>query len=159
MLPPFLARFYKSHWFKTLLGVAVLIVLVWFFGPLIAIGQMHPFDSEIARLITVARLLVLWLIVNLLTMLKGSKRDKDLVAVVATPDKDAIASAEEVAVLGGRLKEAMQKLKKMPGGKRGRRRLYELPWYMFIGPPGAGKTTALVNSGLNFPLADAKGPA
>ena len=62
-------------------------------------------------------------------------------------------------MLGERLKEAMQKLKKMPGGKRGRRRLYELPWYMFIGPPGAGKTTALVNSGLNFPLAEGKGPA
>ena len=25
--------------------------------------------------------------------------------------------------------------------------LYELPWYMFIGAPGSGKTTALVNSG------------
>ena len=34
------------------------------------------------------------------------------------------------------------------------KRLASLPWYMFIGPPGAGKTTALVNSGLKFPLAD-----
>ena len=32
--------------------------------------------------------------------------------------------------------------------------LYDLPWYVFIGAPGAGKTTALVNSGLRFPLAD-----
>jgi type VI protein secretion system component VasK len=29
-----------------------------------------------------------------------------------------------------------------------------LPWYLIIGPPGCGKTTALVNSGLRFPLAD-----
>ena len=28
-----------------------------------------------------------------------------------------------------------------------------LPWYVIIGPPGSGKTTALVNSGLHFPLA------
>ncbi|MGY2499106.1 hypothetical protein, partial [Klebsiella pneumoniae] len=34
-----------------------------------------------------------------------------------------------------------------------RRNLYQLPWYVIIGPPGSGKTTALVNSGLNFPLA------
>jgi type VI secretion system protein ImpL len=34
-----------------------------------------------------------------------------------------------------------------------RRNLYELPWYVIIGPPGSGKTTALVNSGLHFPLA------
>ena len=30
--------------------------------------------------------------------------------------------------------------------------LYDLPWYVIIGPPGSGKTTALVNSGLRFPL-------
>jgi type VI secretion system protein ImpL len=159
MLPPSIAKFYRSHWFKTGLGVLVLIVLIWFFGPLIGIGQMHPFDSQTARIIVIAALIVLWLIVNLLTMLKASKREKAIVEAVAEPSKDSAASAEEVAVLSSRLKEALQKLKKLPGGKRGKRGLYELPWYMFIGPPGAGKTTALVNSGLNFPLADAKGPA
>ena len=30
--------------------------------------------------------------------------------------------------------------------------LYELPWYVIIGAPGSGKTTALLNSGLKFPL-------
>ena len=31
--------------------------------------------------------------------------------------------------------------------------LYQLPWYAIIGPSGAGKTTALLNSGLGFPTA------
>ena len=163
MLPPFMYALYRSHWFKTLFGVVLLVVLIWFFGPLLGIGQLHPFDSQMARLIAIGVLFVLWLIVNLLTMIRHSRREKNLVAEVAKPDAAAeatkAASAEEVAVLGERLREALHKLKKLPGGKRGRRRLYELPWYMFIGPPGAGKTTALVNSGLNFPLADASGPA
>ena len=30
--------------------------------------------------------------------------------------------------------------------------LYERPWYVIIGPPGSGKTTAIQNSGLDFPL-------
>lgn len=30
--------------------------------------------------------------------------------------------------------------------------LYELPWYIVIGNPAAGKSTAVVKSGLNFPL-------
>ena len=150
----------RSHWFSTFFGVGVLIILIWFFGPLMAFGDVHPFDSEIARLITIGVLLVLWLIVNLLTVWGKRRKEKALVAEVANAEKEAAdaASAEEVAVLAGRLKEALQKLKKLPGKRRGKR-LYELPWYMFIGPPGAGKTTALVNSGLNFPLADARGPA
>ena len=37
--------------------------------------------------------------------------------------------------------------------------LYELPWYMFIGAPGSGKTTALMNAGLTFPLAGKMGQA
>jgi len=32
------------------------------------------------------------------------------------------------------------------------RYVHELPWYVFIGAPGSGKTTALVNAGLHFPL-------
>ena len=39
----------------------------------------------------------------------------------------------------------------------GGRYLYELPWYVIIGAPGSGKTTALLNSGLQFPLADSVG--
>lgn len=30
--------------------------------------------------------------------------------------------------------------------------LYALPWYLLVGPPAAGKSTALLNSGLQFPV-------
>jgi type VI secretion system protein ImpL len=153
-----LRKILRSYWFNTLFGVVVLAILIWFFGPMLAIGQVHPFDSEMARLIAIGVLLVLWVVVNVLHVLRARHKDKQLIDQVVAPDASAIASAEEIALLSERLKEALEKLKKLPGGRRGRRRLYELPWYMFIGPPGAGKTTALVNSGLNFPLADASGP-
>ncbi len=97
---------------------------------------------------------------NLLRELRASRRDKDLVdgvAATAGPDANATASAEEVALLGERLREALHALKRARLGGRSRRHLYQLPWYMFIGPPGAGKTTALVHSGLDFPLADKGG--
>ena len=39
------------------------------------------------------------------------------------------------------------------GGPR-RNYLYSRPWYVIIGPPGAGKTTAILNSGLRFPFSE-----
>ena len=55
------------------------------------------------------------------------------------------------------MKDALATLKTASGNKSGY--LYDLPWYVIIGPPGAGKTTALVNSGLKFPLARGATPA
>jgi type VI secretion system protein ImpL len=57
--------------------------------------------------------------------------------------------------VGVRLKEALELLRKSQVKKSfGNGWLYEMPWYVFVGPPGSGKTTALTNSGLNFPLSD-----
>ncbi len=66
-----------------------------------------------------------------------------------------------MAELESRFKEALDTLSKTrfgqtEGGLFGRwnkRYIYQLPWYLIIGSPGSGKTTALINSGLDFPLA------
>src|SRR6185369_4072284 len=72
---------------------------------------------------------------------------------------------QEVEVLGERFARAvgMLKRRKVAGRKpwlsalSGRPYVYQLPWYVIIGAPGAGKTTALANSGLEFPLASRLG--
>jgi type VI secretion system protein ImpL len=46
---------------------------------------------------------------------------------------------------------AVGSLKHSNLGRKGRDALYFLPWYTIIGPPGAGKSTALRESGLRFP--------
>ncbi len=65
------------------------------------------------------------------------------------PDK-----REEIEQLKQQLNEAIETLKtsKLGKGRRGKAALYALPWYVFLGPPAAGKTTAIVNSGLEFPF-------
>ncbi|WP_109110298.1 type VI secretion system membrane subunit TssM [Azospirillum sp. TSO35-2] len=70
----------------------------------------------------------------------------------------AMESAEEVAGLRKTFADSLALLK--AGRKQrglGDGYLYTTPWYVIIGPPGAGKTTALLKSGLNFPLAEAAG--
>ena len=59
--------------------------------------------------------------------------------------------SRELESIRGRFREAAAAL----GG-----RVETLPWYVFIGAPGSGKTTALLNSGLRFlPPSDAAGGA
>jgi type VI secretion system protein ImpL len=75
--------------------------------------------------------------------------------------KGPSAADREVQTLGKRFAEAIDMLKQAPGAKSGLLSgggyLYELPWYIFIGAPGSGKTTALLNAGLTFPLAEKMG--
>ncbi|HUK03655.1 MAG TPA: type VI secretion system membrane subunit TssM [Burkholderiales bacterium] len=62
--------------------------------------------------------------------------------------------AAELESIRARFKQAAEDLDgarfASPDGKG--REVEELPWYVMIGAPGSGKTTALINSGLRFPL-------
>ncbi len=150
----------RNRWIRTAAGAVLLALIVWVFGPLLGVGSLHPLDSVVVRSIVVAVIAVGWLVENLVHALRARKEDDKLVKGVAkqAADPDSTASAEEMALLTDRLKEALAALKKAKLGGSGAKYLYQLPWYMFIGPPGAGKTTALVNAGLKFPLADTHGP-
>jgi type VI secretion system protein ImpL len=66
---------------------------------------------------------------------------------------------EEIQALYRQIAEGINALKtsKLAGGRRGEHALYALPWYAIVGPPGAGKTTALRHSGLSFPFLDPNG--
>ncbi len=70
-------------------------------------------------------------------------------------DGSSDQTSEEMHQMNQRFSEALSTLKKLKfKGKGNKKALYELPWYIIIGPPGSGKTTALVHSSLDFPLAE-----
>jgi type VI secretion system protein ImpL len=75
-------------------------------------------------------------------------------AINAKPERRA-----EILELHKQIQTGIASLKasKLGGGKRGADALYVLPWYVMVGPPGAGKTTALRHSGLVFPYLDPTG--
>jgi type VI secretion system protein ImpL len=139
--------FFVSRWFISFIGTALFALLAWFFGPLVPAFEGWPI-----RLAIVFVVLALWAGVNLTLDLHRARRDAALAkGVTETPhDPTAVASAEEAAALQERLTTALTLLKRARGTAG---YLYEQPWYAIIGPPGAGKTTALLNSGLRFPLA------
>jgi type VI secretion system protein ImpL len=140
-------RFLGSRWFLSFVGVALLCVLVWVFGPFLGF-----LEGWLTRAIIIAVLALLWLGINFWISWRRNKADAALAKGAAETARDATAaaSAEEVAAMGDKLTQALSLLRKARGT---RGYLYEQPWYVIIGPPGAGKTTALLNAGLQFPLA------
>ncbi len=158
MIINFLRRI-KSGIVLTLLIAIAFALTIWFLGPILAFGEARPFDTVFGRLISIGIILFLSLAVILLIVVRRSRQAKameeDIVESIddGADDDDELVKAE-LGELKGKLKEAMVALRK---SKFGRKSLYELPWYVMIGPPGAGKTTAIVNSGLQFPLADTMG--
>ncbi len=140
----------------TLMVTIVLSLLLWFLGSYLGFGETRPFETFTGQLIGLAILWILALIIILLLLLRGKRADESMADdIVNTVAEDPGAEDDEMvkAELGEmktKLKSAMTTLRK---SKLGRGHLYQLPWYVMIGPPGAGKTTAIINSGLNFPLA------
>ncbi len=141
-----------ARWFLTLLGVVILALIVWFFGELLAFADWRPLESELSRLVTILVLTFIWGAGNLLAQRKVRKANEAFVSDLAKAPLPGPAD-EEIKELSARFNAALSELKKRR--LHGRRYLAELPWYLMIGPPGSGKTTALLQSGLRFPLAEA----
>ncbi len=144
----------------TLLGMSATGVLIWFAGPLLHFGQFDPLATMEARLLAIVALLSIWGVIALIGVWMERRRNGQMVEQLATDAEiEAEASAAEQHAIQERFRAALATLKSADGKRRlGGRWVYQLPWYLIIGPPGSGKTTALQNAGLRFPLAERLGP-
>ena len=131
------------RWGLSLLGAGLLAGLVWVFGPL-----WPPLEAEIPRLVAIQAVLLTWALGNVVA-------DARLRGRAAALTQGLAPAGEERSAVGRSLGDALALLPRV-----GRRRaLLELPWYAIIGPPGAGKTTALLHAGLTFTLPEQLGRA
>jgi type VI secretion system protein ImpL len=131
-----------------MLGTLALALLVWFGAPFLAVGEIRPFESFWVRLAVVLLLAIgaiAWIALIVI------RRRKATAALSEALEAQQEATGDGAA-LSGAMRDALATLKRARA-RDGGDYLYDLPWYVIIGPPGAGKTTALVNSGLKFPLA------
>lgn len=158
----------KNPAFLSVLGLLSIILLVWFAFPEIKFGEnnLALMESAGARAITIIIIMLLWGLNNLRIQQKTRKGNDELVEdinhnnVESARDYVSEQSTEELNLLNKRFSDALNVLKNVKfTGKNSNKGLYELPWYIIIGPPGSGKTTALINSSLQFPLADKIGEA
>ena len=134
-------------------GLSSIAAVVYLAGPMVEIGGYRPLENYIIRDVLVTLLVAAAAGMSGFTFWKGRKA-KAALAEVVSGDKEP---QNDEPVLKDRMKDALATLKQSAKGKGDF--LYDVPWYVIIGPPGAGKTTALVNSGLKFPLSRGATPA
>ena len=144
------------------IGFGLLAALVWWVGPLLAFGGHHPLDGTGERVIVLVILLLIFALVFGIRAWRRRRTNQRLVAGLAagpsSAEREAQALQQRFSQALKVLGESARQSGKASWLKRGQF-LYELPWYMFIGLPGSGKTTALLNAGLTFPLAGKMGQA
>ena len=156
-----------NRWTMAIAGLIAISLVIWFAGPLIAFADYRPLESATTRWIVIAIVILSYIGKIVWRMLKAKSTNAKLFdgllkQAPAQPQPET-PGAEEVATLRDRFNDAMGVLKQGNLGRKDktsgrtsllrRQYVYQLPWYMFIGAPGSGKTTALINSGLKFPLA------
>ncbi len=152
---------------KTVLGslaVLALSAIVWWLGPLLAFGAdaagtvSRPLGGVVARAVLIALLWLAWIGHLVYAGWRRRRANAELLKGIAPGPS---AADQEARLLDERFRAAVAKLKGAPGRRwlSGSDALYELPWYVFVGAPGSGKTTALLHAGLNFVGADGAGGA
>lgn len=138
-------------------GYFLLAALIWYVGPLVGLATVSSRVLSIGILVAIGVAALIGR--RVLAARSGGligwmlQRQADEAVIDARPERRA-----EVAALRQGLLSAIATLRQSRiGDGGGNAALYELPWYMVIGHPAAGKSSAVLNSGLTFPLADKHG--
>lgn len=143
-----------------LLAVLTLCVTFWVFSPYLLLGESYPFEETTPRLIVigvitlVTLLYCVWLLISMLRY-NPEKLDRFFKKSSIDPVRATERYREVVAVINNAARYVAhtgRKISRWSHFWRPKKVVYDLPWYMMLGPKDAGKTTAVLSSGQEFPL-------
>lgn len=141
--------FFKRRAFVIVLGFVLLACFIWFAGPYFAFADYRPLESSRSRAIAMAVAVACWIASVVVKRMRANRASDKLLAEVVKQSPGEERPSAEILQLRERFEEGVATLKQK---RRSGHTVYELPWYVIVGAPGSGKTTALINAGLNFPL-------
>jgi len=123
-------------------GALALAALIWWAGPFVAVANIRLLEAAWSRALLCA--LVLLGVAGTVgsEVYRRHRATRRLQAEMAGGD----AETSDGDVLKERMVDALATLRKARRGKDSY--LYDLPWYIIIGAPRAGKTTAPRRAGL-----------
>ena len=142
-----LRRFLGSRTGMNIAGLIIICALVW------VIGATFHF-SIATRFIIIGIIILIVAAIILGKFLWTKNRGKNLQQNLQKQADSSASRKLEIAYLKEGMTSSIAALKTSELGikYRGHAALYALPWFVIIGPPAAGKSTVLRNSGLSFPV-------
>lgn len=160
-MPLTFVTLFTSRMLWAAMGLTALSALIWMVGPLLSSADSHILSSTPNRKLLIGMIWGLWLLLLVIPGLCRAWLNSRLLTRMQSDNRHNAQRQATGEMLNNRFNEATQVLKKTQFARRrgllprfGTQYLYQLPWYLIVGAPGAGKTTALINSGLEFPLGD-----
>jgi len=159
MLRTYFASLLRPSSLIILFFLALLSVAIYFLGGSLSLAGVTPLEQTEVRIAVIIGIFVLFFLITFLRHWLARRANAKLINSMLANDElvsmGPDRSADEVELIRERFEAALKKLRDNPlDGKKSRNYLFELPWYIIIGPPGTGKTTILRNSGLEFPLSE-----
>lgn len=160
MIRAILVSMFRLRTLVMFVALTLLALLVWFVGPLITVGGLAPLDDVDIRAVIIVALFVgpvLGTIIRLVIARRANARMmKSLLDTVGETPAKVSEVDEEIGRIRDGFNAAQAMLRRTAAASSGGRRFVEnLPWYLVIGPTGAGKSTLIDRSGLNFPVEEA----
>lgn len=155
-----------NRWVFIALLLITLSLLIWIVGPLVAIADARPLETEFSRWVAIGVIVLMAVAIAAWKQWRARSGNAAVVKQLLAPSTTGAskeADSPDLIAVRQRFEQALQTLRRTRlgeqgllsgwAGRMGGQYLYELPWYLIIGAPGSGKTTALQNCGLRFPLA------
>jgi type VI secretion system protein ImpL len=136
-------------WIGGALASATTVALLTLLGVSLAVS--------ILALLTVLLVVVIFILLRQLRQAKSAREIEDTISRQADADieRSSPGKVAQTQGLKADLLDALGALKSSTVARRGgERALSILPWYMLIGPPGAGKGSLVGKAGLHFLLLD-----
>lgn len=147
-----LMRLLKTKEVLIALSMIILCLFIFLGLPLLSFSGERVFASLELRMGLVLGLLLVAIGIFFAQWVRVQKVNEKLLLEIQDNGRQEVAQASEseAKAVAEHFTQALQTLKnaRLHRGKR----LYQIPWYAVIGPPGSGKTSCILNSGLKFPL-------
>lgn len=126
-------------------------ICVWFYGYMIGYGSFRPLVSIFGRIMIISIAILCWTVFILTSLIYARKQHQ----VFSSDQQNNVDTkrAAETGEIRSRFDVARALLRQVT--RKRFNSIYQLPWYVILGAPGSGKTTALTSFGLQFPFGDA----